>query len=155
MPKKYITLSDTRSAGTFSSRRFYQYNKACICVPVHELFEYARIFGFEPFWTDDGRFCEKNPPFCMFETRNQTCHLFKYFWEQHCSRRIFWANTKSGNFYSQKIARFLRNPPTPFFKPCILHQQDRQTAHQDSVSQKNCLWRTLFIKNPCLWGILL
>jgi len=53
------------------------------------------------FWAGDGRSCGGFPPFCILAP--QTCQLL----ELHFLRRIFYANSKSGNFGSQKVARFL------------------------------------------------
>ena len=65
------------------------------------------------FWAGDGRFCGGFPPFCVFETRIQACHVFNCirctaFLETH-----LFSQSKSGNFGSRKVTRFSWNPPIP------------------------------------------
>jgi len=41
------------------------------------------------YWAGDGRFCGDFPPFCIFETRNPTCHLFNCIFELRFSGTSF------------------------------------------------------------------
>jgi len=98
---------------------FYSCNCVCIFAPVYGLLEYSRTFDFEPTMGRWQSILWGFPPFCVFETRIQTCHFLCCSNELHFLRliRVFWANKKSGNAGSpgRKVTRVLRNPPTPSY----------------------------------------
>jgi len=76
-----LILWNIWNAGTFYPGLFHPYNHLCIFAPVYGLLEYARIFGFEHTFGLGRIFYGDFTPFCVFETQNQTCHLFNCIFE--------------------------------------------------------------------------